>query len=336
METVDVTLDETNYIKAIDFFEHYQYQCRLDTKGIALRTYVGDRAMRKCRFCNKSEHEASFKKDAHIIPQFLGNRYLLSAFECDSCNALFGEYENAFANSLGAYRPFSMVNASKNKKFPKHKEIQKHDQDLKTRLSIQQTDLKHIQIIHEDPFEDSILFDDENNKMTIRAVRPPYIPLYAYKLLVKIGMSLLGEEELMEFEQTKIFLRDNTQNDKFRAYPLCHVYMHTLYGTPLFPNPFALLYTKKSEDLKCPAKTVILYSGNHIYQTFLPLSEKDKKLQGQIVRIMPYPLLFDKSYYKNGLRYDSFGKMFDGHMLIKGERQELGFTYQAAKYFEQG
>lgn len=44
-----------------------------------------------CRFCGCSESEgAIFRKDAHAISVFLGNKHLLSACECDRCNALFG------------------------------------------------------------------------------------------------------------------------------------------------------------------------------------------------------------------------------------------------------
>jgi hypothetical protein len=57
---------------------------------------------RVCQFCGKHSPDTTFRTDAHIFPEFLGNRYLVSDFECDQCNNKFGrEYENDLANFLG-------------------------------------------------------------------------------------------------------------------------------------------------------------------------------------------------------------------------------------------
>lgn len=72
-------------------------------------------ADRKCKFCNKPYGEVSFGNVAHIIPEFLGNRHLVSDFECDSCNSKFGEYDTAFAAWLGAIRTILKTRGKKEK-----------------------------------------------------------------------------------------------------------------------------------------------------------------------------------------------------------------------------
>ncbi len=55
-------------------------------------------AKRTCRFCGKSEPEATFKKVAHAIPHFIGNRTLKSEYECDDCNGkVFSPMESQFS-----------------------------------------------------------------------------------------------------------------------------------------------------------------------------------------------------------------------------------------------
>jgi hypothetical protein len=62
---------------------------------------------RVCRFCNKKEPEVSFKKEAHMVPELMGNRNLVSDYECDKCNDLFSIYEDALAKFLGIARTLS-------------------------------------------------------------------------------------------------------------------------------------------------------------------------------------------------------------------------------------
>lgn len=61
-------------------------------------------------------------KDAHIISELLGNHHLVSNFECDVCNSIFGNYESDLANFLGITRTIQSVKGKKNKipKFPSY------------------------------------------------------------------------------------------------------------------------------------------------------------------------------------------------------------------------
>jgi hypothetical protein len=72
---------------------------------------------RTCRFCGVTHNPGKFKSKAHLIPHLLNNPFLLSDFECDDCNALFGRMENDLAYSLGMTRT---VNALRGKEKVPH------------------------------------------------------------------------------------------------------------------------------------------------------------------------------------------------------------------------
>ena len=80
--------------------------------GIADKRIVLDAevAPRRCRFCGKTQSEATFRDEAHVIPFGLGNRTLLSRGECDSCNHRFGEtIEIALQDFVGPLRTLSGI-----------------------------------------------------------------------------------------------------------------------------------------------------------------------------------------------------------------------------------
>jgi len=81
----------------------YQFQ-RVVSDGDD-RVRLDDPGEQRCRFCGGKPGDSidgdtvTFKKDAHVIPQLLGNSNLVSDFECDICNEYFSLYES----SLGEY-----------------------------------------------------------------------------------------------------------------------------------------------------------------------------------------------------------------------------------------
>ncbi|WP_149498655.1 HNH endonuclease [Roseiconus lacunae] len=46
---------------------------------------------RLCRFCGRGRPEVQFRKLAHAVSDFLGNRSIISMNECDECNVFFGD-----------------------------------------------------------------------------------------------------------------------------------------------------------------------------------------------------------------------------------------------------
>src|SRR5262245_39868882 len=67
--------------------EDYTLIFRLDVLAddVARSGMLGRREPRCCRVCGLSAPRARFSKEAHVIPQALGNRKWLTWEECDEC-----------------------------------------------------------------------------------------------------------------------------------------------------------------------------------------------------------------------------------------------------------
>ena len=54
-----------------------------------------------CRFCGNGVGK---KSNHHAIPEFIGNKYLFSFYECKSCDTFFGSLENELSRQLNRTR----------------------------------------------------------------------------------------------------------------------------------------------------------------------------------------------------------------------------------------
>ena len=69
---------------------------------------------RTCRFCRKKAPHANFRRQAHAVPELLGNKSLLVAYECDTCNSKFG---SSYEHQLGAWtKPIRTLSRIRGKK----------------------------------------------------------------------------------------------------------------------------------------------------------------------------------------------------------------------------
>lgn len=98
----------------IKVFEAYQLEA-VTNNTVSNKKQLKSKVERKCRYFDLSMPKVSFKNDAHMIPEMLGNKSFFSDFECDSCNELFGTYEDHFAKLLEPYRTLYEVRGKRNK-----------------------------------------------------------------------------------------------------------------------------------------------------------------------------------------------------------------------------
>jgi hypothetical protein len=72
-----------------------------------IRTFIGNKTNRKCRFCGKNEEQTTFKRKAHAISEGLGNKKVFLFDECDECNDKFSvEIEPDLINYFSIFRTF--------------------------------------------------------------------------------------------------------------------------------------------------------------------------------------------------------------------------------------
>ncbi|MDO8366681.1 MAG: hypothetical protein Q7T20_07795 [Saprospiraceae bacterium] len=122
-----MNLDKTNAKRAELFSSLYEIEDSISVRDFVRRTYRGSKNG-NCRFCEGFRGEATFRNLPHVIPQMLGNKYLVSHFECDNCNAIFSEYEDSLSKYLGIYNTISNTRSAS--KIPKFKQ-NKNEEGLK-------------------------------------------------------------------------------------------------------------------------------------------------------------------------------------------------------------
>ena len=57
------------------------------------KTTLHDSLQYHCRFCGQVKNAEHFKKVAHAVSEGLGNKCIITSYECDECNEQFANYE---------------------------------------------------------------------------------------------------------------------------------------------------------------------------------------------------------------------------------------------------
>lgn len=239
--------------------------------------YLGDKENRICRFCNKDKTQTEFcdnPKNAHAIPQLLGNNEIFSYYECIPCNTFFAKYEL----ELGAYtQPLRVALQIPGKKGYAH-------------INDKQVwDNKEKRYIRKEIKRKSGL-DEEKKEYLFQEKIPPYVPIKVTKAFVKIAMTLLPEEYTNHFQTTLKWLKSDS-NDQlssvdwgvtFTPGEICSsVNYATIIGKPDCSNKISCMY-------------FVISIGNFMFQIPLELDKNDTDVKKNKIEVPIYPLHFIK------------------------------------------
>ena len=234
-----------------------------------------------CRYCQKRRPEVSFSKEAHAIPQLLGNNEIFSRDECDSCNKFFGDgYDDDLSKYLGGMRTLSQIRGKKG--IPSYKTKKKL-----SRIGVEEDGPKVVST----EGDDIAYVDEESNAVEIKLQRQPYSPLGVYNSFVKMAIALAPQEILPRLDSTRRCL---IQNDIDRF-----LYFKPFMIQTLIPGPgpmkneiFAMLL-KRSKEENIPSLIFWLAVSNYCFQIVVPCPELDQNLAGKEVSVpkIPHPLM---------------------------------------------
>jgi HNH endonuclease len=163
----------------VSLFLHHNYDL---VHGVDLSaraaSLLGKREPQTCRYCQHSG--ADFATDAHTIPECLGNRTLISLDECDACNQKFSmSFESHLDRMTAPIR--AMLGIVGKKGAPTHK--------LLPGTSKIRFDAATNTLLVMDPDGSLILSQDHERRIITYMLRcARYVPLEAYRALVKIGL----------------------------------------------------------------------------------------------------------------------------------------------------
>jgi hypothetical protein len=280
---------EKNLNEGIELFKDIWDNYTIHITRENSRMIVGEKERQKriCRFCGNSiSTGAKFKMEAHAISEGIGNKTVILAEECDSCNEYFGKtIERDLLTYLSLYRTlFGILN--KDNKIPTIKGKNFEYKNLGNRnISLQ-------------------IIDDGTNTFPDDQSTPPnnlilkynekIIKQNIYKVLVKYALSVIDSSMLSKFKNTVLWLREK---DNFKSnLPKIGV----LASYEMFKDkPLLSVYIRKTENKNTP------YAVAELHFTFLTF-----------VYIIPLFSDDEKEFTSND-EYEHFWKFFKHYDLIK-------------------
>jgi len=279
------------------------------------------RLERTCRFCGKSHPDTTFKKDAHMVPRLIGNKHLLSDFECDICNQHFSKFEDSFANFIGLPRTL-ILNRNQEKiptfKSPDENLVIRESDEKKGTLSIEKGD-EHGLIEH----------DKENKKFIITSTKHSFIPIDVYKCLLKIAISLNNEKEIDYSKSLKLLMTHELDN-QVESNPLLILHKYFIPG-PSFVTPYIFNWTKKPEyeEKPYPTQTLVISFLNFVYQFFVVFNPQDDWFisSKERINLNIVPPFIDKEWI---IKYEKpIPDVIDlsGKDKVKGQTENVSIKY---------
>ena len=223
--------------------------------------FLTDSVTKTCRYCGRSYPQVSFKKRAHTIPEFTGNKKLFSKYECDACNEdYFNLFDNEFANFMLPFNTLSGIVVKKNK-IPKYK--QKGEpiiEFLTDKLSISKV-------------SDSVVGNIDISPLEIVIKLPAYIPEYIYRCLIKIGLGIIPEKDLPAFNPTKKWLMNLNCQPNIQPSMIFSTYPNSLQMNEIVCS----VLKRKSSCTKTFSSTILFLSySNYAFQTYFPINSKEE------------------------------------------------------------
>lgn len=220
---------------------------------------------KECRFCKKSYPFVKFKNISHAIPEFIGNKSLLSEFECDSCNSFFSVFENEFANYLLPFNTISKTKTKKNKT-PKYKN--------KIEIFTSENNVLNVKNI-----EENSIIDKKTIAFSVDI--PSYIPEHIYRILIKIGISFIPENMINQFSKTIEWLMNPEAN---LTIPPNMIFTLFPFSSSIDNVRLVLFKSKPNVTRNIPDVIFSLSYRNFSFQTFFPIFPKEN-----ISNFFPFP-----------------------------------------------
>lgn len=158
----------------------------------------------RCRYCGETD-PAHFRMMAHAFPEALGNKWVISRDECDSCNQIFSKYDDAIARAVS---PFLTLGGVKGKSNKVRQTGRSEGEAVLSQRGGGDGQGINMSATNADPAEHFSATADGLLRMSMPVAGVPFRPRRAYKALVKMGMSLLPEEELDNYSKLRAWLLD--------------------------------------------------------------------------------------------------------------------------------
>ena len=280
---------------------------------------LGQTTDQACRFCGKRAPGVTFDLVAHAIPESLGNKNLLSAYECDSCNRLFGSsIENDFGNWSKPMRTFARIRGKNG--VP----TLKKDSRGGWRIEYGLTGFK-IEQYEADPISE---INEKERQITFQLRRDPFTPVAVLKAFVKMGLSVMPDAEMRSFSHALRWIRNTDHRvGLVSEFPI----LYSFIPGPMANDKIVLLLFRRRDGIEdVPYAFFILSYGNEVFQVYLPSPKRDHTIHGKQLQLMPFP-------HPNDISPSGYGSVqrrvlnLTGLDVVKGEIVTLTMGFERAE-----
>ena len=280
--------------------------------GAGAKSVLESREPRKCRFCGQSAPNVTFRLEAHAIPEALGNKGLLSRYECDSCNKLFG---STIENDLGNWsKPMRTLMRIRGKRGVPTLKSEKDGWRIECDGG-EQLHVSHNRI--DNVFE----VDEINKRIRFNLKREPFVPIQVLKALVKIGLTLLPEDEIHAFDEALAWIRSPASPNRLAVQ--MPVLRTTIAGPMRGQLITAFLLRRLERTRKLPYAFLVLAVANETYQVMLPSPAFDPPLDAEPIQIPGFPVPGSNDRRTSLVTLD-----FSGTDRVAGQAVLVEMTYE--------
>jgi hypothetical protein len=225
-----------------------------------------DDSCRRCRFCGLGKPDVSFRSIAHAVPEFLGNRDILSMNECDGCNAfLASNYEDHLSKWSLFARATSQVQGKKGKPTYKNADETMRIGSGANGLEIKLTNpsLTYNLMTEGEPFAFTLPAD---------ATSQPHIPSRAAMALVKIACSICPGDLLDQCSAAIdwIMMRAKVTMSGFPV-------LYAFTPGPINDNFSEVILLRRKVNEQIPYLWCVVQFSNFRLQTFVPFCVSDSQ-----------------------------------------------------------
>jgi len=168
-------------------------------------------------------------------------------------------------------------------------------------------------------------FDEDKNQLKIHGYRQPYIPRSVYKCLVKMALSIMPEEEIINFKDTVSWLNiEKPEDDKIKTDSFVCFHSFTPGGNP-FPWITVVLLKRKRDDLILPYMSFFIAFSNYTFQIFIPFSIRDKHILNKKIDLVFFPNIHHNTSKWGNVRYQLLN--FSKNQIVENEKSDMTMHY---------
>jgi len=300
------------------FFKTYEIE-KLTVCPSEKITNLKPKEERVCRFCGLDYSQTTFKSKSHIISELLGNKYLISDFECDICNALFGKHENDLAAFLGMSRTILGVK-NRDNKIPTFKSP---GNLLVARRSEFYGIKEGIKVSREESAKGIFNIDVNSGRTEIKYQKQPYTPIKVYKALLKIALSIIPEKYVADYRHAFKYLFSD--NDKLSD--LAKVLHCELPYDYKVENPICFLFRKSDSTNRVLTHVFALYFQNYVFEFPIPLYkiDLDNNLYDGKFNFLLCPPLFSEPVIESD--FNEIIRDLSSNEKVVGEEEAIHFSF---------